>query len=324
MFTKSVVLPVGVDEAFALVTEPERLRRWQAVTARVDLRVEGGFRWTVTPGHIASGTVREVEPGRRIVFGWGWDGSEELPPDASSVSITVEPAEGGARVTVTHDGLDEKQAAGHAEGWNHYFERLEKAAAEGDAGPDEWGMSPEHLDELSAAEASLATLQGVLRLLTVEDQPKQTPCADFTCHDLALHLFGSLVGLGALAGVEVAQPEAGSLEDKVATMAAQAIEGWRVRGLDGSVTGPGGHELSAAFAASIMPIELLLHAWDFAQASGKPLVVSDEVVGYVHTLAEKVVPGGRGRSFGAEVEPDPDASPIDRLAAFAGREPVQH
>ena len=42
-FEKSVVVPLGADETFALITEPGRLRRWQAITARVDLhRGRGG------------------------------------------------------------------------------------------------------------------------------------------------------------------------------------------------------------------------------------------------------------------------------------------
>ena len=56
MFTKTVVLPVDIDEAFALITEPERLRRWQTVSAHVDLRVGGDYRWTITPGNVAAGT----------------------------------------------------------------------------------------------------------------------------------------------------------------------------------------------------------------------------------------------------------------------------
>ena len=78
-YPKTVVLPVTPDEAFALITEPERLRRWQTVSAVVDLRAGGSYRWTVTPGHVAAGTFREVEPGRRIVFGWGWDADADLP-----------------------------------------------------------------------------------------------------------------------------------------------------------------------------------------------------------------------------------------------------
>ena len=35
---KSVLVPLDPDKTFALLTEPERLRRWQALTARVELR----------------------------------------------------------------------------------------------------------------------------------------------------------------------------------------------------------------------------------------------------------------------------------------------
>ena len=51
---KTVLLPVSTDEAFALITEPDRLRRWKTVSARVDLRVGGGYRYTVIPGHVAA------------------------------------------------------------------------------------------------------------------------------------------------------------------------------------------------------------------------------------------------------------------------------
>lgn len=321
-YTKSAVLPVSPDEAFALLTEPERLRRWQAVTARVDLRAGGEYRWTVTPGHVAGGTFREVEPGRRVVLGWGWEGDDALPFDTSTVTLTVEPVEGGTRVTLEHTGLTEEQAVHHAMGWDHYFERLEKVAADGDAGPDEWAAAPEHLDALSGAEATLAVLQGVLRRLTTEDRTKQTPCAEYTCHDLAEHLFGSITGLGSMAGATVTNPEEGSLENRVSTMAGQAIEAWRARGLEGTVPSPRGGEMPAAMAAGILSIEFLLHAWDLGQASGNEVVVSDEVVAYVTEIAEKLIPGGRGAAFADEQVPAPDADALERLAAYSGRTPV--
>ena len=319
-YTKTAVLPVTPDEAFALITEPERLRRWQTVSARVDLRAGGEFRWTVTPGHVASGTYREVEPGKRVVFGWGWEGSPDLAPDASTITITVEPTDGGTLLTLVHEGLTEEQAAMHAEGWNHYFTRLEKVAADGDAGPDEWAAAPEDLDLLSSAEATLAVLQGVLLNLTDEDRTAQTPCAEFDCHGLAEHLFGSLTAVGAMAGVEVVNPESGSLENRVAVMAGQVIDAWRARGVEGMIPAPGGGEMPAAVGASIMSLEFLLHGWDFAQASGQHLPVSDEVVAYVQTLAEPIVPPGRERgAFADAVELGADATPMQRLAAFSGR-----
>ena len=75
-------------------------------------------------------------------------------------------------------------------------------------------------------------------------------------------------------------------------------------------------------SAGILPIELLLHGWDIAQSSGQDLRVSDEVVSYVRRLAEDIIPGGRGRSFGDEVKASPDASALEQLAAFSGRLPI--
>ncbi len=317
-FNKTVLLPVSTDEAFALITDPERLRRWQTVTASVDLRAGGSYRWTVTPGHVAEGTYREIEPGRRLVFGWGWDDSLELPQDASTVTITVEPADGGTLVTLVHEGLTDAQAAMHAEGWNHYLARLEKLAATGDAGPDEWAYAPEGLTPVVAAEAALAVIQPVLRSLTEADRGKPTPCAEFTAHELVEHLLGSLVQLAGMAGASLTIPEQGSAEDKVSVLAGQTIEAWRRTDLAGMLPFGEG-EAPAAFLAGIVPVELLLHGWDLAQATDQKLRVSDEVVAYVREIGDGLIKGGRGRSFGDEVTPAPDASPIDAFAAYAGR-----
>ena len=97
------------------------------------------------------------------------------------MTVRIEPTDAGCRVTLVHEGLDAGQAAGHAMGWEHFFECLERLATSGDVGPDEWKAVPDPLDPIGAAEASLAVLQPVLRGLTSDDQPKATPCADFTC-----------------------------------------------------------------------------------------------------------------------------------------------
>ena len=86
-FDKTVVVPLDPDATFDLVTRPDRLRRWQTVAARVDLQAGGEYRWTVVPGHSAAGTFREVVPGKRVVFGWGWEGDDELPPGSSTVKV---------------------------------------------------------------------------------------------------------------------------------------------------------------------------------------------------------------------------------------------
>src|SRR5450631_625457 len=313
---KTALLPVSPDEAFALITEPDRLRRWKTVSARVDLRAGGEYRWTVTPGHIAAGTFVEVEPGRRIVFGWGWEGSPDLAPDASTVTITLEPAEGGTLVTLVHDGLTTEQVASHLAGWNHFFARLELAASTGDAGPDDWAAAPADLNPLTSAEATLAVCQNVLRGISEGDLDKPTPCREFTVGQLADHLIGSMVSLGGMAGAVVTRAEIGTIESRVAFAAQQALEVWDKRGLEGSVK-RGEGDMPAELAASILSVELLVHAWDFAVATGQRVNVSDEVSQYVLDLAQKVIsPQGRQSGLFADaIEVDSDVDTLDRLIA---------
>lgn len=317
---KTAVLPIPPDQAFAMITEPERLRRWQTVSARVDLRAGGDYRWTVVPGHVACGTFREIDPGRRVVFGWGWEGSADLASDSSVVTVTLEPTDDGTLVRLVHEGLTTDQEAGHIEGWDHFLERLERAAARGDAGPDEWAAAPATLDKLTSADATLAVCQHVLRGLTDADLATPTPCRGLDVRGLVDHLLGSLTGLAQMAGTTVDIDEDGSPEVRIADAAQQTLEAWNRRGLDGFVKA-GPNEMPAVLAANILSIEFLVHAWDFARASGQKLVVSDEVAGYVLELAHELIsPQVReGGSFDPAVEAHPDADPLDRLIAYTGR-----
>ena len=315
---KSVLVPLSADETFTLITQPDRLRRWQVVTARVDLRAGGDYRWTIIPGHSVAGTFTEVEPGRRVVFTWGWEGSADLSPGASTVIITLEPAAGGTMVHLVHEGLSGEQEASHAEGWTHYLDRLVTAATAGDAGPDEWAAKPAP-DPLSSAEATLAICQLSLRGVAEADYHKPTVCTEFDVTQLADHLIGSVTYLGAAAGAS-AESVTGPLESQVATAAQAALEAWHVRGLDGEVkVGP--HEMPAGAALGILSIEFLVHAWDFAEATGQQVVVSDELAQHVLGVARQIItPEARGGgSFADPIEAGPDAGLLDRLIAFTGR-----
>lgn len=227
-FEKAVVVPLDPAGTFALITEPDRLRRWMAIAARVELRAGGTYRWTVTPGHTAGGTVVELEPGRRVVLSWGWEEHGDPAPGGSTVTVTLTPVDAGTEVRLVHDGLTEEQAARHAEGWNHFLDRLVAAGRNGDAGPDEWAATPGTLNELSCAEATLAVLQHVLRGLDTADLPKQTPCKEYDVSQLADHLMRSITILGSAADAQLPlrDPDA-PLETQVAEAAQAALEAWR-------------------------------------------------------------------------------------------------
>jgi uncharacterized protein (TIGR03086 family) len=319
-FEKSVLVPLSADETFALITEPDRLRRWKAITARVDLRAGGSYRWTILPGHSACGTFTEVEPGRRVVFTWGWEGDGALPPGASTVTITLEPSAGGTIVRLVHDGLTDEQAARHADGWTHYLGRLVTAAAQGDAGPDEWAAAPRELDAIAAAEAALAACQLVLRGVTEADYSSATVCPQFSVTQLADHLIGNVTFLGSAAGAEFAPADASALEARVAAAAQPALEAWNARGLEGTIK-LGEGELPAATAPGILSIEFLVHAWDFAQATGQQVSVPDTLAAQVLDAAGRIItPEVRsGGNFADSIPASPGAAVIDRLIAFTGR-----
>ena len=326
-FEKSVLVPLGADETFALITQPDRLRRWKAITARVDLRAGGDYRWTIIPGHSACGTFTEVEPGRRVVFTWGWEGDAALPPGASTVTITLEPAEGGTIVRLVHDGLTGEQAAMHGEGWTHYLGRLVEAGARGDAGVDEWAAVPQNPDPIAAAEAALAVCQLVLRGVAEADYDRATACPEFSVAQLADHLIGSVTLLGGAVGAEFPPTTATALEPRLAAAAQPALEAWNghVNGRHGSVVNStvkvGSSEMPAAAALGILSVEFLVHAWDFAQATGQHVTVPEGLAAHVLDVAGQIItPEVRSRgSFADAVPASPDAGVMDRLIAFTGR-----
>jgi uncharacterized protein (TIGR03086 family) len=171
------------------------------------------------------------------------------------------------------------------------------------------------------AEVTLRACRGVLGQLAEEDLSLPTPCAEYTVGDVGQHVVRSMVLLASVAGEQVDSPVAGTLDVTVAVAAEAALAAWRRRGLDGSVlVGPS--VLPASLAVEIIPLELLVHGWDIAQATGRGIDVSPEVADYVLRRArELITEDKRGRSFADEVPIGPYATVLQRLIAFTGRRP---
>ena len=123
--------------------------------------------------------------------------------------------------------------------------------------------------------------------------------------------------LGGLAGATLDQcDDLGELFDG-------ALAAWRERGLDGTVDLRG--ELAARRAADIIPMELVVHGWDVATATGRPYEVDDAVVRHLLDAAPDIIPSRRGKSFADEVPAPPGrhaAGAADRLHRPDGPVPV--
>lgn len=125
------------QEIFPYLTDPERYARWMGIEAELDARSDGLYRVRMANAAVALGRFVAVEPPRRLVFTWGWEGSATIPPGSSTVEITLHEHEGSTLVRLRHSGLpDEDASREHAEGWAKYLGRLGVAAPGGDPGPD--------------------------------------------------------------------------------------------------------------------------------------------------------------------------------------------
>src|SRR6185312_3694206 len=180
------------------------------------------------------------------------------------------------------------------------------------------------LDELSSAEASLTELRRVLHTIAADDLGKQTPGKEFDIAALTDHLMNSITTIGGIAGANFPPRDStDSVERQVILAARPAIDAWRTRGLDGSVQ-LGDNEVSAKVMAGILSIEFLIHAWDYAQATGQNVQPAEEVSEFVFGLARNIItPQGRSNvGFDDPVDVSEDSPVFDRLIAFTGRAPV--
>ncbi|BBY19012.1 TIGR03086 family metal-binding protein [Mycolicibacterium litorale] len=176
-------------------------------------------------------------------------------------------------------------------------------------------------NELRSAELSLGVLHQVVRGIAQDDLGKQTPCREFDVAGLTDHLLRSITLIGGAAGAEMPERDPSeSVERQVILAARPALDAWHRRGLDGAID-VGGTEMPATVLVGILSLEFLVHAWDYAAATGREVPAPDSLSEYVLGLTEKfLTPEGRVRAgFDEPVEVPEDAPPLQRLLAFTGR-----
>ena len=115
-----------------------------------------------------------------------------------------------------------------------------------------------------------------------------------------------------------------SVERQIVAAARPALDAWHRRGLDGTVPFGSG-EAPARFMAGILSLEFLVHAWDYAAATGRPIDAPDSLTDYVSGWCTgSSLPEGRARAgFDDPVEVPQDASrvgPAGRVHRPAARQ----
>ena len=148
-----VHIPAAPEDVFPYFTDPARYVQWMGSEAKLEPEPGGIYRVHMSDGFKAAGTFLQVEPPHLVVFTWGFADEEAaqhvkheqsgassgsaMPAGSTRVTVTLQDADGGTRLTLRHDDLpDPELRDAHRVAWQTYLPRLATRAAGGDPGAD--------------------------------------------------------------------------------------------------------------------------------------------------------------------------------------------
>ncbi|MFD6563507.1 TIGR03086 family metal-binding protein [Micromonospora profundi] len=169
---------------------------------------------------------------------------------------------------------------------------------------------------------------GVVRGIADYQLDLPTPCREYVVSDLLNHLFEVVVNFQELAAkrpVEWAEkPDhlGDGWRDRFAVEADRLVAAWSDPStLEGVSPGMG---MPQAVVGGMALLDLTVHGWDLAVATGQSYQPAPEAVAALHALVEQL--GPTARKMGVFADPPPttvdDVTDLHRLLAQTGRTPA--
>lgn len=129
------VIKADPESVFRAWTDPAEMKEWYSPEGATVDQVESdptvGGRYRVvmnTPSglHVAHGIYREVDPPRRLVFSWAWEGGQDLKEGETLVTVELFDRDGSTELVLTHERFATAESRdGHGQGWSSALNRLE-------------------------------------------------------------------------------------------------------------------------------------------------------------------------------------------------------
>lgn len=186
------------------------------------------------------------------------------------------------------------------------------------------------MDPLTRLQAGIEQARPIIAAISTSAYGQPTPCPDWTVEQLINHMIGALtmfrdVGIDGEVDPALFTRDlvAGDAESSFRAAGASAVAAWSRPGkLDATAKLPFG-EFPAAFALQLPAMDMVVHGWDLAKATGqqvewKPELIADTLGFCQSTFTD---PAFRGDDFAPPVEVGPDVDDVTRLVAFLGRQP---
>jgi len=187
--------------------------------------------------------------------------------------------------------------------------------------------------DTTTMEAACASTQRIVDGLGTGRLDLPTPCDQWTVRQLLNHLVGALyLGEALLTGTEpsVAMspgglPDSDLLGDdpvKAYRAATEHLLGAATPDAFARMLETPMGELPGAILAGFTTLDIVVHGWDLATATGQPATIDDELATKTLAFAHQALAAEmRGPLIGPVVAVDTSAPVTDRLVGFLGRTP---
>jgi len=185
-----------------------------------------------------------------------------------------------------------------------------------------------------AFDRAVASTAGIVETVRPDQAGAPTPCTEWDVRDLLNHIIGTLwlseallsdhaprhpMAPGGLPGTDLAGPDpAGAYAEASAAALTAASAGDSLTRVHPTPLG----DMPGPALAGFTTLDLLVHGWDVAKATGQPAAQDGALAGHVLAFAEQAItPGFRAPRIGPAVPVAADAPVTDRLVGFLGRQP---
>jgi uncharacterized protein (TIGR03086 family) len=196
------------------------------------------------------------------------------------------------------------------------------------------------MEPFSAFEYAIASTAEIIKGTAPDQADLPTPCTEWAVRDVISHVIGTLWLSEALftghpprypmvpGGLPTPAPDGSGLggDDPVAAYAEASAAALAAAGEGDTLTRmhvtPLG-EMPGPVLAGFTTLDIAVHGWDLARATGQPADLDGRLAAHVLAFAEQALatPETRGPRIGP-ARPVPDGAPVtQRLAAFLGRQP---
>ena len=180
------------------------------------------------------------------------------------------------------------------------------------------------MDGVQQLDEILPMVEEVVNAIAPDQLRRPTACAGFAVEGVLEHMIAGATSFAPAFRGEPAQGETGggSVHERWRRAMAELLAAVHLPGAqERTVSAPFG-EVPGSVFARFVAFDGLVHGWDLATATGQPYSPSDDVVREVHAFTREALTDAMrdGDTFAAPTDAPSDASPIEQLVAFTGRQ----